>query len=142
MNNLNQMQDKILSTLHSVVDAWELEWVEIVGGPCQGTIRLMQAGGFRTMLKIEYEFQPERYRLLVYREGKHIFGRCNIDYDDGMTIEQILAQFRCLLPQTRVSAPETHPVSAAMGTPAAALTRQPSHPNFRRTLCRSLGPHA
>jgi hypothetical protein len=132
MNNVNQMQDKILSTLHSIVDGWELEWVEILGGPFQGTVRLMQAGGFRTLLKIEYEFQPERYRLLVYREGKHVFGRCNIDYDDGMVIEQILEQFRRLSADTLVDTPQT----------ASALSRQPSHIAFRRSLYRSLGPHA
>ena len=132
MNHMNQMQDRILSALHSIVDAWELEWVEILGGPFQGTVRLMQAGGFRTLLKIEYEFQPERYRLLVYREGKHVFGRCNIDYDEGMVIEQILEQFRRLSSDTLVDTPQT----------ASALSRQPSYPGFRRTLCRSLGPYA
>src|SRR6266581_6557102 len=132
MNHMNQMQDRILSALHSIVSAWELEWVEILGGPFQGTIRLMQAGGFRTLLKIEYEFQPERYRLLVYREGKHVFGRCNIDYDEGMVIEQILEQFRRLSSDTLVDTPQT----------ASALSRQPSYTGFRRTLCRSLGPYA
>ena len=141
MNNANQMQDKILSMLHSIVDAWELEWVEIAGGPFQGTIRLMPPGGFRTLLKIEYEFQPERYRLLVYRDGRHIFGRCNIDYDDGILIEQILEQFRRLSAETLLGAPETHPVSAAVDTPAVIVSQQPSHTSFRRSLCRSLAAH-
>ena len=141
MNNVNQMQDKILSALHSIVDAWELEWVEILGGPGQGTIRLMQAGGFRTLLKIEYEFRPERYQLLVYRDGKHIFGRCNINYDDGILIEQILEQFRRFSPEALVGAPETHPVSAAVDIPAPAMSQQPSHTSFRRSFCQSLASH-
>ena len=68
VSNLNQMQERILWTLHSIVDGWELEWVEIVNSPSQGTVRVMQAGEFRTLLKIEYEFYPERCRLLVYRD--------------------------------------------------------------------------
>src|SRR6266436_2323557 len=106
MNAVNQMQNKILSALRGIVDVWELEWVEVLGGECQGTVRLMQAGGFRTLLKIEYDFQPERYQLLVYRDGKHIFGRCNISYDDGALIEQILAQFRRLSPDDLLFPPE------------------------------------
>ena len=98
-----------------------LRKVEILGGPFQGTIRLMQAGGFRTLLKIEYEFQPERYRLLVYRDGKHIFGRCNIDYDDGLVIEQMLAQFRRLSPDDLLFPPETQPVSAPVGMTRSAV---------------------
>jgi len=138
MNYTNQMQDKILSAMRSIVDAWELEWVEVLGGPFQGTIRLMQAGGFRTLLKIEYEFQPERYRLLVYRDGKHIFGRCNIDYDDGLVIEQMLAQFRRLSPDDLLFPPETQPVSAPVGMTRSAVSRQPT---FRPSLYRSLGSH-
>jgi len=141
MNHVNQMQDKILSAMRSIVSAWELEWVEILGGPFQGMIRLMQAGGFRTLLKIEYEFQPERYRLLVYRDGKHVFGRCNIDYDDGLLIEQILAQFRRLSPDDLLFPAETQPVSAPMGMTANAVSRQPSNTTFRRSLYRSLGSH-
>src|SRR5258705_1659791 len=131
MNSVNQMQDRILLALHSIVDAWELEWVEILGGPFAGTVRLMQAGGFRTLLKIEYEFQPERYRLLVYRDGQHLFGRCNMDYDNEVLIEQILAQFRRLSPQTLLGPPET-----------SALCHQLAQTTFSRTLLRSLGPHA
>jgi hypothetical protein len=126
MNHVNQMQDKILSALRSIVDAWELEWVEILGGPFQGTIRLMQVGGFRTLLKIEYEFRPERYQLLVYREGRHIFGRCNIDYDDGILIEQILTQFRSFSADSLLGPPQ-HPLPDT---------------TFRRSLCRSLAQHA
>jgi len=133
MNYVNQMQDKILTALRSIVDAWELEWVEILVGPFQGTIRLMQPGGFRTLLKIEYEFQPERYRLLVYRDGKHIVGRCNMDYDDGMLIEQVLEQFRCVLRHT-------DPISAD-GLPARALSRLNSDHGLRRAFCRSLTEH-
>src|SRR5882672_619073 len=141
MNNVNQMQDKILSTLHSIVATWELEWVEILPGACQGTIRLTQAGGFRTLLKIEYEFHPERYQLLVYRDGKHIFGRCNINYDDGTLIEQILAQFRRLSPDALLGEPETHPVAASVDIPAAAVAQRPSHTSFRRSFCQSLASH-
>jgi len=141
MNNVNQMQDKILSTLHSIVDAWELEWVEILGGPGQGTIRLMQAGGFRTLLKIEYEFRPERYQLLVYRDGKHIFGRCNINYDDGILIEQILEQFRRFSPDALLDVTETRSVSAPIDIPAAAVSQQPPHTSFRRSFCQSLASH-
>ena len=64
MSCVNQMQDKILSTLRSIIDASEVEWVQITSGPFQGTIRLIPVGGFRTLLKIEYEFEPQRYRLL------------------------------------------------------------------------------
>src|SRR5882672_5260651 len=128
MCNVNQMQDKILSAVRSIVATWELEWVEILPGACQGTIRLTQAGGFRTLLKIEYEFRPERYQLLVYRDGKHAFGRCNIDYDDSAVIEQILAQFRRLSPDNLLSPPpETAAVSPQL--------------DFRRSLSRSLGQH-
>jgi hypothetical protein len=127
MNNENQMKDKILAALRLIVDAWELEWVEILGGPCQGTVRLMHAGGFRTLLKIEYEFQPERYQLLVYRDGKHIFGRCSINYDDGALIEQILEQFGRFTPESMVGLPEA--------------SRQPSDIGLRRSLSRSLEQH-
>jgi hypothetical protein len=135
MTFVNQMQDKLLSALHSIVDVWELEWVQILGGPFEGTVRLMQVGGFRTLLKIEYEFQTGHYRLLVYREGKHVLGRCNMDYDDGLLIEETLAKFRCLLRQTDLDAADT-------GVPAAPLSGQTAHDNFRRAFCRSLGPHA
>ncbi|SRR5258706_10764895 len=141
MNHVNQMQDKILTAMRSIVEAWELEWVEILGGPFQGTIRLMQAGGFRTLLKIEYEFQPERYRLLVYRDGKHVFGRCNIDYDDGLLIEQVLAQFRRFSRETLVSPAETDPVLPYAGNAERVVLRQPSHPGFKRSLCRSMVSH-
>jgi hypothetical protein len=130
MNHVNQMQGKILSAMRSIVEAWELEWVEILGGPCQGTIRLMPAGGFRTLLKIEYEFQPERYQLLVYRDGKHIFGRCNISYDDGAMIEQILERFGRFTAESLVGLPE-----------APAASRQSSDAGFRRTLSRSMEEH-
>src|SRR5213075_315795 len=100
MNYVNQMQDRILSTLRDVVDAWELEWVEIVETPCQGVVRVLESGQFRTLLKIEYEFQSQRCRLLIYKEGKHIAGRCSIDYDDGAVIEQTFAQFRRLCPDS------------------------------------------
>jgi len=121
MDHANQMQHKLLTTLHSIVDGWALEWVEIVAGPYRGTIRLMEPGQFRTVLKIEYEFEPERCRLVVYREGKHICGRCSIDYDDGLLIEQILARFRRLLPESHPGAPATQPVPAATGMPASPV---------------------
>ena len=127
MEHVNHMKDKILSTLHSIVDEWELEWVEIADGGCRGAIRLMQAGRFQTLLKIEYEFQQERYRLLIYREGKHICGRCGIDYDDGAAIEQILGHFRRLIPQTNRAPSKTDRVPAAIGIPPAALTCPASH---------------
>src|SRR4051812_49066709 len=98
MDYLNEMHDRVLSALQSIVDGWKLEWVQIVSGPFQGTVRLLQSGQFQTLLKIEYEFQAERFRLLIYRDGKHISGRCNIDYDDGGVIEQIMTQFKRLRP--------------------------------------------
>jgi hypothetical protein len=129
MNYVNQMQDKIVSALHSIVEAWELEWVEIFGGPAAGTVRVMQHGGFRTLLKIEYEFQPERYRLLIYRDGRHILGRCNIDYDDGLLIEEILAEFRNLSAEALLDPPQSYTASRQ------SLT------SFRLSLSRSLEQH-
>ncbi|HEY1338728.1 MAG TPA: hypothetical protein VGF59_14530 [Bryobacteraceae bacterium] len=94
MNSMNQMQQKLLWALRSIVDTWELQWIEIPHSSSAGTVRLMRPESFRTLLKFEYEFEPERFRLLIYRDGRHIAGRCNIDYDNGDAIEQILAEFR------------------------------------------------
>lgn len=98
MKTANQMQDRLLSTMRAMVDEWGLDWVEITEDPSRGTVRLQQPGRYRTLLKIEYEFEAQRCRLLVYREGKQICGRCSVDYDDGVAIEQFLAGFRCLFP--------------------------------------------
>jgi hypothetical protein len=132
MDYENQMKTRILATLHSIVDVWELEWVEISAQPSQGTVRLMQTGSFLTLLKIEYEFRAEHFRLLVYRDDKHIAGQCNIDYDDGIAIEQILAQFRALSPDTHAASSQTPSLSPAAHIPA-------SHPNRLQALILSAG---
>ena len=101
----NQMQDRLLAAMRAMADEWGLDWVEIAEDLSRGTVRLQQPGRYRTLLKIEYEFQAQRYRLLVYREGKQICGRCSVDYDDGVAIEQFLTRFRCLFPNVQPGAP-------------------------------------
>lgn len=98
MNLNNQMQEKILSAFRSAADERVLDWVEIRTSACEGTARLQPPGRFKTLLKLEYEFEPHVCRLLVEREGKTVAGRCGIRYDDGAEIEHVLTAFRKLLP--------------------------------------------
>src|SRR3954466_1748516 len=83
MNLNNQVQDKVLCAFRAAVDESVLEWVEVRMSPCEGTVRLQLPGRFVTLLELDYQFEQRACRLLVYRDGKQLAGRCHIAYDDG-----------------------------------------------------------
>ena len=98
MDHTNQMREKILMALRTAVEGQGLEWVEVRGGACDGTVRVQRPGRFATLLKFEYEFHARSFALLVHREARHVGGRSGIEYDDGRTIEHLVALVPTLLP--------------------------------------------
>jgi len=94
---MNQLQDKILAALRSIVEEHELEWVERKLGSSEGTVCIQRAGRFVTLLTLEYEFAAHQMRLILYRGIRHVGGRCGLCYDDGAAIEHVLAELRELL---------------------------------------------
>ena len=93
----NEVKKKVLSILRSIAEGHRLEWVEVRTRGAEGTVRFQPPGRCFTLLKLVYEFEAHRCRLLLYREGSQVAGRCGIDYDDGAAIEQFLRQVRTCL---------------------------------------------
>jgi len=102
---INEMQYKILAAFAAIGRECAVDWVEVSDGDRCGVIWLQRAGGFQTLLRLEYEFQTRFCRLLLVRHGKQVAGRCVIRYDDSALIEQVLGQFRALVndPGSRAS---------------------------------------
>ena len=92
-----EVKNKVISVLRSIAEENRLDWVEVKTREVEGTVRLQPPGRFVTLMKLVYEFEAHRCRLLLYREGRQLAGRCGIDYDDGAAIEQFLAQLRSFL---------------------------------------------
>jgi hypothetical protein len=94
---VNDMRRKILGALKSQVQDCGLDWVEIRDFEGGGCVWFQPVGEFRTVLRLEYEFESRSCRLLLFRNGRHVAGRCGIQYDDGTAIEAVVEQFGGLL---------------------------------------------
>ena len=97
MTAINDMRHKILAAFEAAARECALEWVEVDDGECGGAVWMQRAGGFHTLLRLEYDFGPRCCRLSLVHNGKQVSGRCGIRYDDDATIEEVLDRFRQLL---------------------------------------------
>ena len=97
MTATNDMRSKIMAAFEAVGRECAVEWVEVDDGECGGSVWVQRCGGFQTLLRLDYDFQPRCCRLSLVRDGKQVAGRCGIRYDDAATIEDVLDRFRRLL---------------------------------------------
>ena len=56
MTPINDMRHKILAAFEAVGRECALEWVAVDDGECGGAAWMQRAGGFRTLIRLDYEF--------------------------------------------------------------------------------------
>ena len=94
---VNEMRRKILGAFQATAEAFGLDWVEVRDCEDGGCVWVQPVDGFGTILRMEYEFEGRCCRLLLFRDGGPVAGRCGIRYDDGSGIGAVLARFGELL---------------------------------------------